>query len=121
ASPVYISSPDAVVLAVQTRDIAPDLWRDYADLSFDDRSAAIQRVINNFRGWVRAFRDHSKAHLIIHALEESPIPTQGVLGSQLEETQRSAIQQINRELRRLACENSGVYVLDYDALVARHG
>jgi FkbH-like protein len=46
---------------------------------------------------------------------------QGVYDSQSEENQAAAIQQGNRNLRKLARQHKGIYILDYDALVARHG
>jgi FkbH-like protein len=39
----------------------------------------------------------------------------------MEASQAEAFQEINREVRKAAREQRGVYVLDYDALIARHG
>jgi FkbH-like protein len=120
-SPLYAFTPDAVILAVQTRDVAPELWRDFSDSNTEAVQAAIARVVGDFHSWIRNFRSHSRAHLIIHNLEEPVTPSRGILDEQLASSQVAAIQQINRELRALAAEQTGVYVLDYDALVARHG
>jgi FkbH-like protein len=57
----------------------------------------------------------------VHNLEEPVRPSAGLLDAQLESGQSAAIQQINQELRRVAGEHRGVYLLDYDGLVARHG
>ncbi len=54
ASALYSFEPHIVVLAVQTRDIAPDIWESYADLSEADAQAAVDRVLRDFAGWVRA-------------------------------------------------------------------
>src|SRR5437899_10352573 len=70
ASALYDFAPDVVILAVQTRDAAPDLWRDFPGLSSEQIQAAIDRVTGEFRNWVHAFRRHSQAHLIIHDLEQ---------------------------------------------------
>ncbi len=121
ASPLYALAADVAILAVQTRDVAPDLWRDFAGLTVEDRKAAALRVIRNYRDWVRKFREHSQAHLIIHSLEEPEAPTAGLLDAQSESSQPETIRHINGELRALAREYRGVYILDYDALVARHG
>ena len=67
------------------------------------------------------FDSHSQAYLIIHTLETPPLPSQGVLDSQSETSQVATIQHINQELRRIASEHKGVYLLDYDALIARYG
>jgi FkbH-like protein len=120
-SSFYRFDADAVILAAQTRDVAPDLWQGFADLTPDERAAAVRRVADESGELVRAFRARSRAHLIIHALEEPPVPGQGILDGQAEGGQREAIRRVNEELRRTASAHGGVYVLDYDALVARHG
>ena len=120
ASALYAFEPDIVVLAVQTRDIAPDIWESYADLPEADAQAAVDRVLRDFAGWVAKFRERSKASLVIHNLEK-PAGSLGVLETQRKTGQLTAIDQINAGLRALCGEHRGVYVLDYDALVAQHG
>jgi FkbH-like protein len=112
ASPLYSFQPDVTVLAVQTRDVAPGLWR--GESAPDD-------VLGRFSGWIGSYRRYSKAALIVHSLELPAIPSAGILDSQRENNTAEAIQRINCGLRALARENRGVYILDYDALVARHG
>ncbi len=119
-SSLYRFAPNAVVLAVRTEEVAPDLARDFADLSAEAAQQAADRVVRSYQQWVGAFRQHSQAALIIHSLER-PSPAFGVLDSQSESGQSGLIRQINRELRRIAEAHHGVYVLDYDALVARYG
>ncbi len=48
-------------------------------------------------------------------------PSRGILDAQTGASQAAAIAQINSELRTIASEQAGIYVLDYDGLVARHG
>jgi FkbH-like protein len=114
-SPLYAFYPETVILAVQTRDIAPELWK--TSVGAD----VVERVSNQFAGLVRAFRARTHANLMIHSLEMPPAAAQGVYESQVEENQAWAVERINRNLRKLALDFRGVYVLDYDKLVARHG
>ena len=120
-SSLYRFEADAVILAVQTRDVAPDLWRDFADLEPEEAESVAARVAGVFRDCVRAFRGASRAHLIVHTLEEPPAPSLGVLDAQAAGGQASVVRRINGELRRTASDEAGVHLLDYDALVARHG
>ena len=106
ASGFYAFSPQTVILAVQARDLAP--------LETD-------RITAQFSGWIRALRARSQANLIIHSLESPLAPALGIYDAQTETGQAAAVQAINRNLRQLAQANPGVYVLDYDALVARYG
>jgi FkbH-like protein len=111
-SPLYRFHPHVVVLAVQTRDVAPGLWRG---------EAAADDVLSRFGGWIASFREHSQAALIVHSLEAPAIPGAGILDAQREDNAAEAIHRINRGLRAMAGQHPGVYILDYDALVARHG
>ena len=120
-SSLYRFAPQAVILAVRTADMAPDLWRDFPDLAPEAVSAAVQRVSGSFSQWIRQLREHSSAALIIHSLELPARPSMGVLEAQQEAGQSAAIQQINQSLRQIANQHRGVYVLDYDALAARFG
>jgi FkbH-like protein len=120
-STLYTFSPDIAFLAVQTCDVAPDLWQQYGDLSSDAAGSGIRRVIESFQQWVRAFRENNQASLIVHTLELPGFPSLGVLDAQSGAGQSAAIEAINRELHRLPEQYPGVYVLDYDALVARYG
>jgi FkbH-like protein len=120
-SSLYRFGPDAVILAVRTADVAPDLWLRFADLGPDAAQEDVRRVSSSFRQWIAAFRERSAASLIVHSLEQPLHPGLGVLDSQSENGQSAAILQMNRELRQAAAASRGVYVLDYDALMARHG
>jgi FkbH-like protein len=121
ASALYRFSPDVVILAVRTADIAPDLWAGFAELGPGAVRAAGDRVLGEFAGWMDALRRHSPARLVVHGLELPDLPGQGILDAQLEGGQRESIRRINSELAALARARTGVYVLDYEALVARHG
>src|SRR5579875_237945 len=120
-SSMYAFAPDAVILAVQTRDIAPELWRDFADLEPDEATAAVERVVSELQTWARAFRKNSRAHLIIHNLEQPVIPVQGIFDTQSAAGQRAVIALLNERLAEAIREIRGAYILDYDGLVARYG
>jgi FkbH-like protein len=106
-STLYRFQPDAVVLAVQTRDVG-------------QVSGPAESVVSRFAGWVAAFRKHSQAALVIHSLEV-PSPAAGILDAQQPDGEAASIRAINRGLVAVAREHRGVYILDYDALVARYG
>lgn len=120
-SAFYQFSPQAVILSTQTRDIAPELWRDYAGLTSENIRQVVNRVSEFFRNWVEAVRKHSHSHIIIHGIEAPVTASLGILDSQSENSQSAVIQEINHDLRRMARDHTGVHILDYDALVARYG
>jgi FkbH-like protein len=120
-SSLYTFGPDSAILAVQTRDIVPELWSGYADLSSDAVRDSVARAIGSYKSWIKAFRQGSTANLIVHMLEPPKTPNLGVLDAQTGTSQPDAIRQINEGLRAICQERQGVYLLDYGSLVARHG
>ena len=102
-SSLYRFQPEIAVLAVQARDLAPE--------------SALERLSD----CIAAFRRNSQAALIVHMLEQPAIPASGVFDAQQPDGEAEAIRRINRGLVELAAGHRGVYLLDYDALVARHG
>jgi FkbH-like protein len=121
ASPLYAHKPDVVILAVQTRDIAPELWPGAGDFEPGSGAPIADRVAGELRNLVQVFRQRSQASLIVHNLEMPDLPGPGIFDAQSPSGQAAAIGQINAALRATASETRGVYVLDYDNLVARYG
>lgn len=120
-SALYSFSPDTVILAVQTRDIVPELWAGFADLSAEAVSSSISRALNSFQSWIKALRQHSNANLIVHTLQLPPNPSLGILDAQTATAQSRAIRQINDGLQNVCREHRGVFLLDYGSLISRHG
>jgi len=120
-SVLYRFQPQAVLLAVDTRSLAPELWSEYAEMADNGGAAVVARVIQQFNDWVRAFRRHSDAHLILNTLAPPARPALGVHDGQASPGQYQAIEELNRQIRAIAQDNRGVYMLEYAALVARHG
>src|SRR5262249_18841735 len=71
--------------------------------------------------WIEAIRSRSQAHIIIHGLETPETPSAGIYDAHDPSSQTASIRRINAGLTEIARASSGVYVLDYDALIARHG
>ena len=110
-----------MVLAAQSRDIAPDLWTDFPRMAADQVSAAVERVCQSYSRWVEACRSHLRCHIVIHNLEIPFRTANGIFDWQQESGQAAAFRQINLHLAKLPGSFPGVYVLDYDGLVAQTG
>lgn len=120
-SRIYQFQPQIVVLAVQTRDVAPRLWYDFTQLSASEVEQQIANVLKNYGNWVSTFRARSQAYLIIHTLSTPAFPNAGILDYQMGCSQLEAIQRINDGLKKIVVGTKGVYLLDYAGLEARHG
>jgi predicted enzyme involved in methoxymalonyl-ACP biosynthesis len=106
-SALYRFDPQVVVLALQTRDLVPDVWQRFTELSPADVDACLAQALSDLRSWVRAFRTHSQANLILHNMEMPVASAMGILDSQTQEGQCAAISRLNAEIQRLAQEHTG--------------
>lgn len=121
ASPLYAHQPEAVILAVQTRDIAPKLWSNFVGLSEDQVRSEIETAAGALLDLLRQLRAASPASIIAHGLERPLHVSRGLLDLRSGVGQADAISQINLRLREWCANQSDVYFLDYDELQARHG
>lgn len=120
-TPLYEFAPHFVILAVQTRDVAPELWDRVEDLSSAEAKGVADRVGSDFRQLLTSIRKKCSASLIVHTLEQPAWPSGGIRDAQAVPGQCGLIMEINNCMRQAASGIMGVYLLDYDALVARHG
>jgi FkbH-like protein len=113
--------PDVVIFAVQTRDIAPDIWDNHTSASAEHQASRVEEIAGNIREWAQVFRSRSSASMILHTFERPSHPRAGVLDAQSANGQVALIQRLNQRMQEMASEILGVYLLDYDALVSRAG
>ncbi|MGH9645194.1 MAG: HAD-IIIC family phosphatase, partial [Bryobacteraceae bacterium] len=118
ASELYAFDPEVVILAVQIRDIAPELWR------WEDKACGpdvVARVLDEYRNLLQTLRSHHRANVIVHDFEQPVYPRQGLLDGQSPSGQAATIRDLNHGLRKLGEQIPGLSVLGYDELVAAHG
>ena len=119
-SHLYRFHPDVTMIAALTSDVAPALWTGSGGRGgafHADVAHAKQRV----REWVAAFRRHTSGSLVVQSFEQPAYAGAGILDAQNPDGQRHAIDALNADVCVVAREYRAVYILDYDALVARHG
>jgi FkbH-like protein len=118
---LYRFAPDIVIVAVLTRDITPRLWEEFTEMTRASVEDECSRVKEAYRSWIQAFRRCSKASLVLHNLEEPANASAGILDHQSELGQLAVIRDINKSMQQEAMRNRGVFVMDFDGLVARCG
>ena len=118
---LYRFAPDIVILAVQSRDIAPDLWADFTALTAEQVASAVARVTDEIRNCVAACRSRSNCHLVVHTFEVPFRTAQGIMDWQRRDGQAAAFREINERLASLPTEHPGVYLLDYQGLIGEIG
>lgn len=115
-SQLHSFAADVVVIAALTKDLAPAVWEANGDVG-----AAAQDAAQQVGGWIDAFRSHSAATVIVQGFEQPAYATDGLLDALGGAGQRRAIAAANDALAAIGARHRGVFVLDYDALVSRHG
>lgn len=113
--------PEVVILAVRTPDLLPHVWTEFPSLEPSDPPVLVDNALRQIDTWVQSFRRRCPARLIVHALEQPITPAHGLLDQLDPAGQCEAILAFNRGLKAQAAAIAGVTVLDYDALIARHG
>ena len=121
-SPLYTSwQPDVGILAVQTRDVAPELWCSSDLLSKDELERIRGRVVGEFDGLISAFRRSSSAPLVVHSLERPRRTVLGLADRSHSHSVLAMVDRINVELHEMATATSDVYILDLGQLIAEAG
>jgi FkbH-like protein len=115
-SGLYKFAPDAVVLAVES-----DAWVP-ADSGQETHARAAAPVIQEVESLLRRLREHSNAALLCHNFPLPRWPAPMAQGAPLDTRDDPDFTgACNQGLRDLARANAGFYVVDYAALVSRHG
>ncbi len=118
---LYEFNPDLIFLACQTRDLAPDLWSGLDERLNADSDSVVARIVTPIVSLIEQLRLRSNASLIIQNLEQPIMPSAGLLDSRNEAGQTALIGLVNQRLAVQVLKYESVFILDYDALVARHG
>jgi FkbH-like protein len=117
-SGLYRFAPHAVVLALEGRDVVPDLY--LLDASEESRAPSAE-LVGEIGAWIEAFRSRSQAAVLVHDFAPPLWPRQGILEAQTDDGPQERLVRLNADLRRVCRSVPGVYVVDYAGLVARVG
>ncbi len=112
---------DAVLVTTRTADLIPEIWQGFAGLDRSAAAAKRDQLIKRFNDAVADFRTRSSAALILSTLDLPAWPANGLQDAQDVNGQTGTILAINRALAEIASRHVGVYLLDYDGIVAGYG
>jgi FkbH-like protein len=118
---LYEFNPDVLILAIETRDLVPELWDRFSEVSPEAIGIRIKETVERLRGLITLLRKHTGAHIVLHTLAAPPQPAWGALNGQAGRGQSDWIYLANRAIRNLGDDEPRLYILDYESLVARSG
>ncbi len=116
-SSLYAFNPDILILSVEGAHLCPLLYQH----SSVKNSDLLEDTIKEVHQLITTFRERSTSAIIVQNLSPQIYPGLGVGDSNSLYSTRQLVHQINHQLTQLASENRGIYILDYDALVAKYG
>ncbi len=121
SSSLYRAAPDVVVLAVEAAD-----WTRSADAGFLDTDeggigAAVDAFRNELAALVAALRSRSNAPLLVQNLALPAWRKLGIFDAKANNGQGALLARLNDTVAKVARESTDVHVVDYAALVNRHG
>ena len=120
-SALYAWSPDVVILAVEGEDWVPAAFGGYMEVKEDDFENIASRFKEEVSALVGAFRARSTSPLLIHNIAQPSWRKLGILDPKPANGQGPVISQLNDALSAVARAATDVHVIDYAALVNRHG
>jgi len=119
-SRLYTFHPDVVIVAVEGKDLVPDLYR-HDTPDGVDLEKAVAEAGQELSALTQAFRERSPATLLIHNFAPPAWRRLGILDGQLGPSQAELVAILNGTLAKLCRESRGVHTVDYAALVQRAG
>lgn len=115
------TAPDAILIVRWLDQAAPDLATRFISLSRADVASHIRDLAGRVEAELRAIRARTPAPIIVNTFIPPDLTTLGILDAQGENGHRRAIEDLNREIVRIARGVPDVLVLDLARLVARIG
>src|SRR5262249_37000294 len=103
-SGLYTFAPDAVVLALEGKDLVPDLYRyDVPDAA--DLNATVTEAGRELANLAKAFRERSAATLLIHNFAPPIWRRLGILDGEAGPSQADLVSALNTDLGRVCWES----------------
>ena len=120
-SGLYRGEPNVLLLAIEGADWVPEAYRDF----LRPRSMEFDEIVRRFRdeahALLSAFRGRCNAPVVMHNFAPPSYLAAGALDARQPQGQQELIRRLNDALADISRTITGVHLLDYAALVGRHG
>ena len=120
-SSLYRREPTVVLLAVEGEDWVPEAYRDFLRLRTTEFDGIVSRFRDEASALLSAFRGRCNAPVVVHNFAPPSYLAAGALDAKQPQGQQELIRRLNDALADISRTITGVHLLDYAALVGRHG
>lgn len=120
-SGLYAFGPDVVVLALEGKDLVPDLYRHDAPDGNVALDTAVAEAGQELAALAQAFREQSAAIFLVHNFAPPTWRRLGILDGQPGPSQAELVAALNAALARMCRESRGIHAVDYAGLIQRTG
>jgi FkbH-like protein len=120
-SAVKAFDPQLIFLALSLRELAPQVYYDFANLSAADKQAARESIVGHVVDWVDQAIKASNASLLIANFVAPATRQAGIADLHQAEGETAFYLRLNLELLERLAGNPRAYLLDLDGVVGRYG
>ncbi len=113
--------PQVVILATRLQDVCPAIYDRFNALNESQARQLVEDWLGRLGSALRAFRARCPAHILIQNYDLPALPALGIADRTATPSQKAVVERANDALTSLAASLENAHVMDYDALVARHG
>jgi FkbH-like protein len=118
---LYSFGPQMIILALQGRDLLPRLWDRVTESSSGGTEMLVSSALADLGNLLDVLRSRCNASILLPTLDVPVYPRAGILDAQALWGDRAAVDAFNRSLREMAAAQTGVYIVDVEALAGRFG
>jgi len=121
ASEVKAFDPQLIFLALSLRELAPQVYYDFGNLSLEDKRAAHEAIVGHVVDWVDQAIKASNASLLIANFVVPAARQAGIADLHQADGETAFYQRLNLELLERLAANPRAYLLDLDGVAGRYG
>lgn len=112
---------DVVLVAIRLADVCPDIYDAFNSLTADAARKLLDEWFTRLESALRTFRERCGAYLLVMNYEQPVSPSLGLADRTTACSQSAILHDANKRLDEMVASLGSARVMDYDALVARHG
>ena len=120
-SAMYAFQPDVVFVAIQTRDLFPDLREKTTVGRAESLSRKVSQTMADLQDWLTVLRSRTAATIVVFDFAIPDLIPGGMFGAQAELDATSLIASANQTLRSIVGSMVGAYVMPISRVVDRVG